>query len=92
MCLDTPRRPLLTMTKDTRNHPLWNPEIQDNMLDKQSAELARFNARFGDVDVLAQAEDAMLGVPGFWSNSDAAVSAVKETGDKKKAPGKRKKK
>ncbi|KAJ3224503.1 hypothetical protein HK099_008371 [Clydaea vesicula] len=45
----TTPRPLLKLTKDTRTHPLWNPE-RNLELDKQSKELKRFNERFGTLD------------------------------------------
>jgi ribosomal protein L31 len=40
-------RPILTMTKDTRNHPLWNPK-QRKVID-ESAEITRFNQRYGNL-------------------------------------------
>ncbi|KNC97442.1 uncharacterized protein SPPG_07363 [Spizellomyces punctatus DAOM BR117] len=43
----TSPRPLLKLTKDARNHPLWNPAL--NVLDDQSGELAKFERRFGEV-------------------------------------------
>ncbi|KAJ3091324.1 hypothetical protein HK102_000967 [Quaeritorhiza haematococci] len=47
----TTPRPLLKMTKDTRNHPLWNPERRQE-LDDKSTELNRFARRFGGLDLL----------------------------------------
>jgi ribosomal protein L31 len=40
-------RPILTMTKDTRNHPLWNPK--NRAIIDESAEITRFNQRYGNL-------------------------------------------
>ncbi|KAI9016947.1 hypothetical protein BC832DRAFT_543272 [Gaertneriomyces semiglobifer] len=47
----TSPRSILKLTKDTRNHPLWNPAL--NVLDDQSGELAKFEKAFGDLGDLA---------------------------------------
>lgn len=39
-------RPLLTLTKDTCNHVLWNPE--NYVLEEGSAELAKFKSKYGE--------------------------------------------
>ncbi|RKP14519.1 hypothetical protein BJ684DRAFT_6587, partial [Piptocephalis cylindrospora] len=42
----TSPRPLLQLTKDPRNHPLWNPEMKTG-LDDESGRLMRFTEKFG---------------------------------------------
>jgi ribosomal protein L31 len=41
---------IMTLTKDTVNHPLWNPNSQ--VVDDQLGELSKFKKRFGDLDGL----------------------------------------
>jgi len=43
-------RPLLTTTKDTRNHLLWNPERASG-LEEGSVELAKFALKYGAIDM-----------------------------------------
>jgi ribosomal protein L31 len=45
----TSPRPLLRLTKDTRNHPFWNPTTQIE-LDDDSGVLTKFNKRFGELE------------------------------------------
>ncbi|KAI8900398.1 hypothetical protein BC833DRAFT_508405, partial [Globomyces pollinis-pini] len=46
----TSPKSLLTLTKDTVNHPLWN--VFSTVIDDQTGELAKFNTRFGDLQGL----------------------------------------
>ncbi|RKP05380.1 large subunit ribosomal protein L31, partial [Thamnocephalis sphaerospora] len=48
----TSPKALLRLTKDTRNHPFWNPTTQ-LALDDDSGTLKRFNKRFGNMDDLS---------------------------------------
>ncbi|KAI8918560.1 hypothetical protein DFJ77DRAFT_417293, partial [Powellomyces hirtus] len=57
----TSPRALLKLTKDARNHALWNPAL--NVLDDQSGELAKFEKRFGDFDLDAFAEFEAVKAP-----------------------------
>ncbi|KAI8816756.1 uncharacterized protein EV422DRAFT_486904, partial [Fimicolochytrium jonesii] len=50
----TSPRSLLKLTKDSRNHALWNPAL--NVLDDQTGELAKFEKAFGDFDLDSFAE------------------------------------
>ncbi|KAI9326989.1 hypothetical protein BDR26DRAFT_876204, partial [Obelidium mucronatum] len=59
MRVTTPKA-LLKLTKDTRNHILWNPS--SNTIDEKSVDLAKFASRFGDLstfDDLAMDESAV---------------------------------
>ncbi|KAI8057165.1 hypothetical protein BDF22DRAFT_610678, partial [Syncephalis plumigaleata] len=47
----TSPRSILRLTKDTRNHPLWNPTTQTE-LDDESGTLSKFTKRFGELDDL----------------------------------------
>ncbi|KAJ3412060.1 hypothetical protein HDV05_001340 [Chytridiales sp. JEL 0842] len=44
----TSPKALLTLTKDVRNHFLWNPSV--NLIDDKTGELSKFAQRFGDVE------------------------------------------
>jgi ribosomal protein L31 len=46
----TSPKPLLVLTKDTRNHPLWNPSMK--VVIEQTGELTKFAQRFGSLDGL----------------------------------------
>ncbi|KAJ3022187.1 hypothetical protein HKX48_006823 [Thoreauomyces humboldtii] len=50
----TSPRTVLKLTKDARNHALWNPAL--NVLDDQSGELAKFERAYADYDLEAFAE------------------------------------
>ena len=54
----TSPRPLLTLTKDTRNHPLWNPELVKAV--DTSIHLDRFKQKFGAADFM-QGDELDLG-------------------------------
>src|SRR5690606_18942857 len=43
-------RPQLRLTRDTRNHPLWNPELRGNTGSDESGQLSRFAKKFGDME------------------------------------------
>ncbi|PVU87710.1 hypothetical protein BB559_005923 [Furculomyces boomerangus] len=43
----TSPRAILKLSKDTRNHPLWNPQNQYDLND-EGGHLSRFQKRFGD--------------------------------------------
>ncbi|KAG2209426.1 uncharacterized protein EV154DRAFT_525582 [Mucor mucedo] len=81
----SPTRAQIRLTKDTRNHPLWNPSMLKEGVNDESEQLTKFQKRFGDLD---------LGDIS-WIESDEALSAtmkkvaasggtVKKAADKKK--------
>ncbi|KAF9584740.1 hypothetical protein BGW38_005344 [Lunasporangiospora selenospora] len=43
-------RPQIRLTRDTRNHPLWNPDMSRGMSSDDSGQLTRFTKKFGDMD------------------------------------------
>ncbi|KAJ3246342.1 hypothetical protein HDU77_009000 [Chytriomyces hyalinus] len=60
----TTPKALLQLTKDTRNHILWNPA--NNIVDDRTGELSKFTSRFGDLssfDDLALDASAFNAVP-----------------------------
>ncbi|KAI9101947.1 hypothetical protein DFS34DRAFT_577748 [Phlyctochytrium arcticum] len=59
----TSPRALLKMTKDARNHPLWNPAL--NVLDDRSGELAKFERRFSDLEELTSLSETDAPVENF---------------------------
>ncbi|KAJ3168856.1 hypothetical protein HDU88_001183 [Geranomyces variabilis] len=84
----TSPRSLLKLTKDARNHALWNPAL--NVIDDQSGELAKFEKRFADFDLDAFAE---FDVPVEETAAGAAaVEEVKPVAATPAAKGKGKKK
>ena len=62
----SPTRAQIRLTKDTRNHPLWNPAMTKEGVTDESEQLTKFQKRFGDLD---------LGDIS-WIESDEAVSAT----------------
>ncbi|KAI7861352.1 hypothetical protein BDF14DRAFT_1738891 [Spinellus fusiger] len=84
----SPVRPQIRLTKDTRNHPLWNPSMLKQGLTEESEQLTKFQKRFGGGADLADLA---------WIESDEAVSmsmkkALTSGGPTKKAPAKGKRK
>ncbi|KAJ3163207.1 hypothetical protein HDU86_002376 [Geranomyces michiganensis] len=74
------------MTKDARNHALWNPAL--NVIDDQSGELAKFEKRFAgfDLDAFAEFEEEAA-APVEAATAAAAETntpAAKDKGKKKK--------
>ncbi|KAJ3032871.1 hypothetical protein HDV00_007005 [Rhizophlyctis rosea] len=60
----TSPRVFYQLTKDVRNHPLWNPSIR--RLDDDSGSLARFSQRFagmGDLETMGFSDTATAEVP-----------------------------
>jgi ribosomal protein L31 len=51
-------RPQIRLTRDTRNHPLWNPEMRGNTSSDDSGQLSRFAKKFGDMDGFGDLEFA----------------------------------
>ena len=47
-------RSILKMTKDTRNHSLWNPS--EDIVEEKSAEMLKFSRRFGELDLAGLSE------------------------------------
>ncbi|KAG0364373.1 hypothetical protein BC939DRAFT_250690 [Gamsiella multidivaricata] len=43
-------RSQIRLTRDTRNHPLWNPEMHGKSSGDDSGQLSRFAKKFGDLD------------------------------------------
>ncbi|KAI8065386.1 uncharacterized protein B0P05DRAFT_589961 [Gilbertella persicaria] len=62
----SPTRNQIRLTKDTRNHPLWNPAMLKEGVTDESEQLTKFQKRFGDLD---------LGDIS-WIESDEQVSAA----------------
>jgi ribosomal protein L31 len=62
----SPTRAQIRLTKDTRNHPLWNPAMLKEGVTDESEQLTKFQKRFGDLD---------LGDIS-WIESDEVVSAA----------------
>ncbi|KAI8592314.1 hypothetical protein BDZ88DRAFT_407560 [Geranomyces variabilis] len=85
----TSPRSLLKLTKDARNHALWNPAL--NVIDDQSGELARFEKRFADFDLDAFAEFDVP-VEEKATGAAAAVEEVKTVAATPAGKGKGKKK
>ncbi|CAO3665319.1 unnamed protein product [Rhizopus microsporus] len=62
----SPTRSQIRLTKDTRNHPLWNPAMLKEGVTDESEQLTKFQQRFGDLDL----SDIS------WIESDEAVSTT----------------
>ncbi|RKP24913.1 hypothetical protein SYNPS1DRAFT_16460 [Syncephalis pseudoplumigaleata] len=60
-------RSVLRLTKDTRNHPLWNPTTQTE-LDDESGTLSKFTKRFGELDDLNDLSFFEMDTPDTTSN------------------------
>lgn len=45
----TSPKPQVRLTKDTRNHPLWNPSMLREGVNDESEQLTKFQKRFGDL-------------------------------------------
>lgn len=60
----SPVRNQIRLTKDTHNHPLWNPAMLKEGVTDESIQLTKFQKRFGDLD-LADIS---------WIETDEAVS------------------
>ncbi|KAF9360620.1 hypothetical protein BGX26_008458 [Mortierella sp. AD094] len=43
-------RSQIRLTRDTRNHPLWNPEMRGNTSGDDSGQLSKFAKKFGDLE------------------------------------------
>ncbi|KAF9999746.1 hypothetical protein BGZ79_006654 [Entomortierella chlamydospora] len=43
-------RSQIRLTRDTRNHPLWNPEMRGNASGDDSGQLSKFAKKFGDLE------------------------------------------
>ncbi|ORY22259.1 hypothetical protein BCR33DRAFT_728816 [Rhizoclosmatium globosum] len=80
MRVTTPKA-LLKLTKDTRNHILWNPST--NAIDDRTGELSKFASRFGDLSSF----DDLAAEPTAQPKKKAApapVAPVAAAGKKKK--------
>ncbi|CAO3600897.1 unnamed protein product [Absidia cylindrospora] len=62
----SPLRSQIQLTKDTRNHPLWNPAMLKEGVTDESEQLTKFQKRFGDTN-LADIS---------WIESEETVSAA----------------
>ncbi|OBZ86924.1 hypothetical protein A0J61_05021 [Choanephora cucurbitarum] len=62
----SPTRNQIRLTKDTRNHPLWNPAMLKEGVTDESEQLTKFQKRFGGLDL----SDIS------WIESDEQVSAA----------------
>ncbi|PVV05032.1 hypothetical protein BB560_000447 [Smittium megazygosporum] len=45
----TSPRAVVKLSKDTKNHPLWNPKMKRNLSDEGGI-LSKFTSKFGDLD------------------------------------------
>ncbi|KXS14366.1 hypothetical protein M427DRAFT_155933 [Gonapodya prolifera JEL478] len=87
----TSPRPVLKLTKDLRNSPLWNPKLSVQV--DESANISAFNARFGTADS-DPLDFAALGL-GFSSLSHSTTSKKdipEDVSTPQQAAGKKKKK
>ncbi|KAJ3076113.1 hypothetical protein HDU98_005532 [Podochytrium sp. JEL0797] len=73
---------LLTLTKDTRNHSLWNPST--NQVDDRTGELSKFAERFGDLSSLDDFAVAAAPVAPVKKAAPAPVAPAPPAGKKKK--------
>nr|CAG8458095.1 13130_t:CDS:2 [Entrophospora candida] len=64
----TSPKPLIKLIRDTRNHPLWNPETFSGHLSDESGQLSKFKKKFGeeiyDLDFV-QSEGALPEITSF---------------------------
>ncbi len=67
----TSPRPLLTLTKDTRNHRLWNPELVKSV--DQSIHLDKFTQKFGNLSFSSSTAAVDLGFEAFAAPTAAPV-------------------
>ncbi|KAG0336029.1 hypothetical protein BG004_008224 [Podila humilis] len=51
-------RSQIRLTRDTRNHPLWNPDLSGNASSDDSGQLSKFAKKFGDLDGFGDLEFA----------------------------------
>lgn len=61
----TSPQPIYRSTKDTKNHPMWNPSSQKllNVEEDEAGRLRRFRARFGrgfDAEVVEEGEEVSV--------------------------------
>ncbi|CAO3638107.1 unnamed protein product [Cunninghamella blakesleeana] len=63
----SPVRSQIRLTKDTRNHPLWNPAMLKEGVTDESEQLTKFQKRFGDIANLGDIS---------WIESEEQVSAA----------------
>lgn len=63
----SPVRSQIRLTKDTRNHPLWNPAMLKEGVTDESEQLTKFQKRFGDIADLGDIS---------WIESEEQVSAA----------------
>ncbi|KAI9305335.1 hypothetical protein BJ944DRAFT_265388 [Cunninghamella echinulata] len=63
----SPVRSQIRLTKDTRNHPLWNPAMLKEGVTDESEQLTKFQKRFGDIADLGDIS---------WIESEEDVSAA----------------
>lgn len=81
----TSPRSQIRLTKDTRNHPLWNPAMLKEGVRDESEQLNKFQKRFGAESDLGDLS---------WIESDEAVSAAMKkaaaSGGYKKPPKEKK--
>ena len=70
-------RPFLTLSKDTRNHPLWNPELTVSY-DDTAAQVTKFAEKYGHVNV-----DAFTSVGGATGDSSGKKADGAATSDLK---------
>ncbi|CAO3648866.1 unnamed protein product [Cunninghamella echinulata] len=63
----SPVQSQIRLTKDTRNHPLWNPAMLKEGVTDESEQLTKFQKRFGDIADLGDIS---------WIESEEDVSAA----------------
>ncbi|KAF9971292.1 hypothetical protein BGZ73_005800 [Actinomortierella ambigua] len=81
-------RAQIRLTRDTRNHPLWNPELRGQSTSDESGQLSRFAKKFGDdLDDLLDVDFADGGDvdrKALTAKQIAQASPQKNTGKKRK--------
>ncbi|KAJ3127611.1 hypothetical protein HK098_006050 [Nowakowskiella sp. JEL0407] len=75
----TSPRPLLRMTKDVRNSPVWNPLLKFNTSGELDGEVARFAKKFASIDVapvVDPAPEKVLDAPVVDAKEDQPMDGV----------------
>ncbi|KAL1922492.1 mitochondrial 54S ribosomal protein bL31m [Calcarisporiella thermophila] len=82
----TSPRQQVVLSKDTRNHPLWNPDTSSESLQDESGQLARFAKRFGDMEGFHEIDvmDSGEAVSSISKKAIASAQAPKKKPEKGK--------
>ncbi|KAG9291625.1 hypothetical protein G9A89_022044 [Geosiphon pyriformis] len=79
----TSPKPVIKLVKDTRNHPLWNPESRDGIHD-ESGQLSKFHKKFGDSEYDLEFMESEENVPELTASDLKGMTKVKPGKGKKK--------